>query len=269
MYHLKPFTFPFCAIIRRISFVVVAGLFFVSMGLAQNVGGKVTGRVTDPSGAVIPGARIHAQNINTNVVSEAQSDGLGYYVLQLPIGDYSINASASGFETVAQPNLTVLVGSDVGLDFHLVVGATKTIVQVTGETIPLIRPDSPMIQTVVPNELVATLPIQVSSSPRNADEFLTLLPGAAGTSTTASVLNGGSTSNQYVTTDGVTVEGAGFSTGLQGEYGSMAVPTFAVQEFQVIRGQRRCGRWTFIIRVGQLRRKIRHQSIPWKCVRIE
>jgi hypothetical protein len=64
----------------QISLVVAVGLVTASIASAQGVG-RVSGRATDPSGAVIPGAAISAQNTSTNVLSETESDSSGYYAL--------------------------------------------------------------------------------------------------------------------------------------------------------------------------------------------
>jgi hypothetical protein len=60
----------------QISLVVAVGLVTASIASAQGVG-RVSGRATDPSEAVIPGAAISAPNTSTNVVSESESDSTG------------------------------------------------------------------------------------------------------------------------------------------------------------------------------------------------
>ena len=116
--------------ICRILFVLTVGFLSVSAGFAQGVGGKISGRATDPSGAIVPGVQVSAQNARTNVVSATQTDTSGYYSLQLPSGDYVISVSATGFATLVQQNVSVTIGGDVGLDFHLQVATTTTTVEV-------------------------------------------------------------------------------------------------------------------------------------------
>src|SRR5450631_1099462 len=82
--------------ICRILFVLTFGFLSVSAGFAQ-VGGKISGRATDLSGAIVPDVKVTAKNARTNVVSATQTDRSGYYSLQLPSGDYAISASATGF----------------------------------------------------------------------------------------------------------------------------------------------------------------------------
>ena len=66
--------------------------------LAQTVTGAVTGNVTDPSGAVIPGAKVVAHNLETGVDSTSTTDAAGLYrIAFLPIGRYQVTVEAAGF----------------------------------------------------------------------------------------------------------------------------------------------------------------------------
>jgi hypothetical protein len=229
MHSAKCSTFLFWAIVRQISFVVALGLVTASIASAQGVG-HVSGRATDPSGAVIPGAAISAQNANTNVVSETQSDGSGYYALQLPSGNYTVTASATGFGKLVQQNVSVTIGGDVGLDFHLQVATTTTSVEVHGSaSAQLITPSSSEVQTTVSNSIVSAMPVEVAGTLRNASSFLVLEPGYNGVS-----LNGGNGGDTPTTVDGADVSGSGFGAGQEGTGWAMPVPSFAVQEFQVV-----------------------------------
>ncbi len=194
------------------------------------VGGRISGRVTDPTGAVIPNAQITAANTNTNVVSKTKSNDSGYYVMQVQAGKYTLTISADGFGTFVLDNVTVLVGNDVGADIHLTLAATNTVVEVQGEASQeLLSPNSAQTQTSVDNEMVQSIPVEVSGTLRNASAFLKLEPGYNGTS-----LNGGAPNDQVVTVDGADVSAVGFGSGNQSISYAMPVPSFAVQEFQVV-----------------------------------
>jgi hypothetical protein len=200
-------------------------------GFAQNPGGRVSGQITDPSGAAIPDVQIKARDVSTNVVSMTRSNASGYYLLQLPVGIYEISASATGFRQVVRQNVAVTVGADVGIDFHLQLATSRTVVQVQGQVSPLITPNESSVQTTVGNDLVSTLPVEVAGGMRNSADFLKLTPGYQGNSFEAN-LNGGDGLDQEVLIDGANVSPVGFGTGIQGS--QMTVPSFAVQEFQVI-----------------------------------
>ena len=221
---------PFGGAIRRTALVIAVVLVSVCTALAQSGGGTVSGRATDPSGAIIPGVQIAAQNTSTNVVSVSQTDGSGYYTLHLPSGDYTITVGATGFATLQQKDVRVTIGGDVGLDFHLEVASTTTSVEVHADaSAELITPNTTAVQTTVNNDLVSTMPIEASGTIRRADGFLRLEPGYNGVS-----LNGGAGGDQPTTVDGADVSGSGFGSGQEGSRWGSPVPSFAVQEFQVV-----------------------------------
>src|SRR4029077_14026600 len=169
-----------------------------------------SGRATGPSGAIIPGVDVSAQNARTNVVSVTQTDESGYYLLQLPSGNYVVSAGAAGFGTVVQQNVSVTIGGDVGLDFHLQIATTSEVVEVKGDaSAELITPNSSVVQTTVDSSLVTAIPVEVSGAMRNASSFLKLEPGYNGAS-----LNGGAPQTQPVTVDGADVSPVGFGTGV-------------------------------------------------------
>jgi len=208
--------------------LLIPGVSFSQQGTG---GGRIRGQVADPSGAPVPGAQVVARNIATSVSTAVETNTRGYYVLQLPTGVYDITATLSGFATATLQNVTVNIGSDVGLNIHLVIGSSRTVVRVTATASPLIAPDSSSGQTTVPSALVSTLPVEVSGGMRNAADFLKLTPGYQGSSFAAR-LNGGVSLDQEVTVDGAAVSPVGFGSGIQGS--QMTLPSFAVQEFQVV-----------------------------------
>ena len=78
--------------------LVVSGTLF-----AQEFRATLTGRVTDPSGAVIPGAEITVTNTDTGVIVNTKSDRTGNYTVPFLLpGHYSVQASASGFNSITE-----------------------------------------------------------------------------------------------------------------------------------------------------------------------
>lgn len=72
---------------------------------------SVSGRVTDPSGALMPGARVVARQLETNLTSTAVTDAEGWFRFPyLKLGPYEIKVHHEGFADVSRP-ITVSVGS--------------------------------------------------------------------------------------------------------------------------------------------------------------
>jgi hypothetical protein len=70
---------------------------------AQTTTGRISGTVTDPSGAAIPGAGITVLNNGTGVSWRAATDDRGFYVApNLPVGDYSVEVESKGFQRAAR-----------------------------------------------------------------------------------------------------------------------------------------------------------------------
>src|SRR5215469_15606870 len=106
---------------RRIS-VVVALLFLMlspSVLRAQSTTGSISGRVTDPSHAVIADARVTAVNIGTNFRYEAATNSSGkYYLTNLPPGSYSLEVEKTGFKKLLRPDVTLHVQDALVIDFE-------------------------------------------------------------------------------------------------------------------------------------------------------
>lgn len=113
-----------------------AAFIFVTLScsalFAQDVTGKITGTITDPSGAVIAGAKVTVTNIATGIAKDTTSNSSGVYqVLQLPIGRYQVTAEAPGFERVTIDSQTPLeINQTLRIDVHLQVGKLSSAVTV-------------------------------------------------------------------------------------------------------------------------------------------
>ena len=78
---------------------------------------SISGRVTDASGAAVPGATITIKNTATSATQTASTDEQGRYaLLDLPIGPYDLTVSKAGFQNAARTGLTLTVGSAPVLD---------------------------------------------------------------------------------------------------------------------------------------------------------
>ena len=110
--------------------VLLSLLFLLSVdAVAQNSTGRISGVITDPSGAVISGAKVVVTNTATNTRSETVTDANGtYQVLDLPIGNYSVSVEKDGFATVVTQPSELQINQTLRVDLHLAVGAvTQTV----------------------------------------------------------------------------------------------------------------------------------------------
>src|ERR1700693_3495695 len=102
--------------------------------LAQVDTGTITGRVTDPSGSVIPGVRISLLQPETNFRFQAVTNAEGIFRIQsLQPGTYQITFEAAGFKRLVQGGVVLQTGAVTPVDVWLEIGSATESVQVTAE----------------------------------------------------------------------------------------------------------------------------------------
>ena len=158
---------PFLVVL--ISVLLIAGQLF-----AQSYRGSIRGRVVDPSGGVIAGAKITAKNVATGLTRDSLTGPDGGYVLaELPAGEYTVTAAAAGLSPVAQ-NVTVAVGLETTADFDLT-KLEKHAEQLTvSAEAPVIDESRDVLGEVVERKLVDDLPL----NGRDFGKLVALVPGA-------------------------------------------------------------------------------------------
>src|SRR5579862_1941214 len=124
---------------RTIRFLVLSFLLATlstSTLTAQTFRGTLLGTVTDPTGAVIPGAAISVKNMDTGIerTTESNSDG-AFTVPELPIGRYSLSVTMTGFNPYHAEGIEVTVGAEVNLNVALQTGTEKEQVIVSGNAL--------------------------------------------------------------------------------------------------------------------------------------
>lgn len=150
-------------------------LLMLAAGLgAQTITGTITGTVTDPSGASVPNAKVAAKNAATNITTEATTNEAGVYnLLFLPIGEYSVSVTASGFKKATVPNFR-LEGSQVArVDARLEVGEATQVVEVTGVA-PILQTESTQTGDTITSEKLTSIPLKG----RNFVSLTLLVPGS-------------------------------------------------------------------------------------------
>jgi hypothetical protein len=177
----------------RYFFCGLIALFWLPSALGQTVAGSIAGLVTDPSGAVIVGAKVVAENTATGVQTSAQTNSAGVYTLRfLPIGTYSLTIEASGFITEKVPAFALEINQTAKIDVGLTIGATTTVV-VQEEIHPILdTTDSSLGNTLSANE-IANIPL----NGRNFSSLTLYQPGAINTDPTGLTGNNAIERNTY------------------------------------------------------------------------
>jgi hypothetical protein len=161
---------------RRGVLIVLVCLLICASADAQTLG-TITGTVRDPSGAVIPGATVTAQNTSTNATREVQSNETGSYSFAaMPPGPYIVKSELQGFKTVQQ-GIELHVEQTVRVNFTMEIGTLTETTEVTGVA-PLISTENATVGTVIENRRIVELPLNgrnflslVALSPNVSAEF--------------------------------------------------------------------------------------------------
>src|ERR1051326_4357116 len=116
--------------------LLFAAVLAVSFSLhAQETRSTVLGRISDPTGAVIPGAIVEATNLDTGVHAMVPTNANGDFLLPFLIpGPYSLTVEAPGFKKSVRPQIELRVSEKITIDVTLEIGAATDSVRVTAET---------------------------------------------------------------------------------------------------------------------------------------
>ena len=160
---------------QRIAQVALAVLLGTAHITAQQVDGRIHGSVLDSSGAVVGGAVVEVQRIETGATRYATSGASGRYTVPaLSPGSYSISVSAEGFRPVSSEPIQLSLGGEAEASFVLQVGPASDAITVSGESSAL-ETSQAAIGNVIPNRFIVSLPL----NGRNFLHLSLLVPGAA------------------------------------------------------------------------------------------
>lgn len=124
--------------LRSLAAVALLAVLVPVLSRAQDATARITGTVTDSTGAVIPGVQVTVINTATQIAREATTDHDGFYqVLALPIGTYKITATRDGFRTVESTEYKLLINQALRVDFKMQVGTASEKVEVGAEAAPV------------------------------------------------------------------------------------------------------------------------------------
>ena len=155
---------------------------------AQLSTASLSGRVTDQSGAVLPGVTVTVTQTNTGFTRSDVTDGNGAYVMpNLPTGPYRLEVSLAGFRTYVQTGIVLQVAASPVINAVLSVGALEETVTVEGAS-PLVDVTSSGVSEVVRTQEILAMPL----NGRNAVDLVTIAGAAVPTITaTARAFPGG------------------------------------------------------------------------------
>jgi hypothetical protein len=155
----------------------VIAILTLSSAFGQTVTGSITGVVTDPSGAVVVGAVVTAENTGTGLKTTAETNGTGAYTIRfLPVGTYSMAVDAKGFSTQKITPFALEINQTLKIDVTMQVSSVTTVV--VNETI---HPILDTTDSTLGNTLTTT---EIQNIPLNGRNFSSLTlyqPGAINT----------------------------------------------------------------------------------------
>jgi hypothetical protein len=196
---------------RVVSLLVALLLVAGSMAVAQTATTSLRGVVSDAHGAVLPNATVSINDPQTGFSRTTKTSGQGeYQFLQLPPATYTVTANATGFATVKQEKVELLVAVPSTLNFTMQVSGGTVTLEVSGEAVHVNTTDATM-GNAFNNQQITELPFEG----RNPVEILSLQAGVTYTSpvngtfinnmvdTRSGAVNGGRSDQTNITLDGV------------------------------------------------------------------
>ena len=155
-----------------VTVMLLAGIFCISAAGQSLVSGDIAGTITDPSGAVVPNATVTLKNNASGQTQTATTNSSGAYRFSLlPPAQYTVSASASGFQNVERA-VTVVVGQATALNLQLAVGSSSQTVEVTAE--------GGVVQTQNGNISTTFTPEQVELVPNPGNDLSYIVQTAPG-----------------------------------------------------------------------------------------
>ncbi len=171
---------------RIFSLILAVAFALVSIAHAQSTRGALGGTVADPTGAVVPGAKILVVDAATGAKSQTVSTSSGdYKFTELPVGTYTVTTTAPGFASAIATGVQVTINSTTALNVTLKVGAESENVTVDASGLRLETQTSDIGGTVS-NKQIEDLPLSLASGVgglRSPETFVFLLPGTTGPGT--------------------------------------------------------------------------------------
>jgi len=148
-----------------------------SFARAQVLYGSLTGNVTDPSDAAIPGVKVTALNGNTGIARDTDTDSRGAYIFtNLQMGTYRVTAAVKGFQTLVVSDVVVNANEVRRLDFRVPIATATETVEVTANS-AVLQTDKSDVHAQISSREVTELPYSGGEG-KNFQSLLYMVPGA-------------------------------------------------------------------------------------------
>jgi hypothetical protein len=215
---------------KLVRMVVSLFVVFATSALVAQTAGSIAGVVSDPSGALVQGAKVTAANEATGAVRDAETNTSGYYSLtNLVPGTYTVKVEKQGFQTVNFEHTPLTVAQALVLNAKFVVGAVQESIEVNAANVAPIETESTQLSTLIDNRTIVDLPLLT----RNPYELVLLSPGAIQTNDGSNgfSVNGSRDRNNNFLLDGVDNNDTSVPGGASGV---VAINPDSAEEFRVI-----------------------------------
>ena len=184
--------------LKTVCLVVAVAFLAPTLLPAQGTGGRILGRVSDPSGAVIAHVKVVVTNEATGVSRDAESNDSGDYSFpEIPVGIYTLSFELTGFKKDLRHGVSVDLNQVVTLNMVMQIGQAQEVVDVTSEA-PLVDTTSTQLGAIMGSREVSSLPL----NSRDTYQLLQLQPGVMSTTGSSNSLIYGSDSPGAVSVNG-------------------------------------------------------------------
>ena len=188
--------------------------------------GRVTGTVSDQTGAVVPNAAVQLLNVGTNATQTSTADSAGDFVFPpVPPGSYRVTVTMSGFRTAVVSDIAVDVGKTANVAVKLEVGGDKEVVEVTATAQAQLQTSDAQIGNVLESQDILRLP----TLQRNATELMNIQPATVAGGNNLTMRVSGAIDDQNT----VTVDGIDITSNIVASNTSIPTPDDSVEEFRV------------------------------------
>jgi Carboxypeptidase regulatory-like domain/TonB dependent receptor-like, beta-barrel len=217
---------------RQFSLLLTAAVFLLCPLLALAQTASIQGRVTDPSGALVPGATVVVTNVDTGVRQTTTTNAQGVYTVPfLQPGNYSATVSHQGFDSATRSGIKLVINQIAGIDFTLQVGSARQTVSVSADA-EILQTEDASVGQDVDTKTVSTLPL----NGRDYTQLVTLAAGAAPNSYSRAkngfTLNGSESFQNTILLDGI--DNNNYILGADsGNMNALTPSVDAIQEFKL------------------------------------